>query len=162
MADKDLVEWAEKAAVEHLRGKLASGDFLLTQANTLLSILLVGIGGGLGYAVKLAEASALPPYTWGLAVATAWLSGVAVFLVAKCVVTRDTQVLFNEPKNLCPPGTALTLDEVVPFELENMQGRIERTNARNAGIAKWLDRCRYATIFTPVVFAIAAGAVAYQ
>lgn len=61
MAEKDLMEWAEKAAVEHLRGKLASGDFLLMQANTLLSILLVGSGGGLGYAVKLAEASALPP-----------------------------------------------------------------------------------------------------
>lgn len=90
MADHFLQESAEHADIENLCGKLATGDFLLGQANTLLSLLPVGIGGGLAYAVKLAEGTPAAAFVWGMAVSTLWLCFVALVLVTKCIVTRRT------------------------------------------------------------------------
>lgn len=156
MADQSLEEWAEKAGIENLRGRLATGDVLLAQANTLLSLLLVGIGGGLAYAVKLAESVAGAPFAWGMGAATAWLCLVASVLTVKCIVTRSTPALYNEPQNLCPPGTSMTLAEVRGHELENISNRIKAAVLRNAAVATWLDLCRYGAISTPVIFALAA------
>lgn len=161
MADNHLQEWTEKAGLENLRGRLATGDFLVTQANTLLSILLVGIGGGLAYAVKLADAPNPSPFVGGMVLVTAWLCVVAAVLTSKCIVTRETPMLYNEPKNLFQPDLKLTLDEVRGFELKNIQGRIEAAKKRNATVATWLDRCRYAAIAAPAAFILGAVAAAY-
>lgn len=160
MPDPTLEEWAEKAGIENLRGRLATGDFLTVQASTLLSLLLVGIGGGLAYAVKLAETAATTPFVWGMVASTLWLCLVAAILMAKCIKTRDTPALFNEPLNLCPPGTTLSLPEVRRHELENISARIKQATERNAGVAAWLDKCRNAAIVTPLVFGLAAAIAA--
>jgi len=55
MAEWNYADWAEKAGNENLKHRLGTGDVLLAQANTLLTVLLTGIGGGLSYAVKLTE-----------------------------------------------------------------------------------------------------------
>ncbi|MEH3087705.1 MAG: hypothetical protein PGN26_14490 [Xylophilus ampelinus] len=162
MSRTEVQEWAEKAGIENLKGRLATGDFLLTQANTLLSILLVGIGGGLAYAVRLAEGASASVYSWGMAGATVWLCVVAAVLTAKCIVTRDTPVLYNEPKNLFNPEHEHTLMEMRGFELKNIQARIKDVGTRNADVAKWLDRCRYAAIATPLAFIAAVCAAVYR
>lgn len=160
MGEWSYVEWAEKAGIENLRGRLATGDVLLAQASTLLSLLLAGMGGALAYAVKLIDTGPVSPVAWAAAAVSAWLAVVAVVLMARCIVTRETQALYNEPGNIYKPDLSLSPDAIRGFELENIQRRIEQTKARNEAVARWLDRCRYAAIATPLVFAIAAWAVA--
>ena len=154
MGDWNYAEWAEKAGLENLKGRLATGDVLLAQANTLLSILLVGLGGGLAWVVRMLEAGALAALGKGMVVVTAWLAWVAVVLVLRCIATRTTQVAYNEPANLYQPSLGLTEAEVRAFEMENVQQRINATKRRNREVACWLDRCRYAAISTPVWFAV--------
>lgn len=148
------LEWAEKSAIENLRGRLATGDMLLTQANQLLALLLAGMAGALAYGAKVFQQGA-GPLEWGAATIAAWLAAAAITLTHKCIATRVTQMLFNEPKNLLQPGYALP--QMRAFELENLQARIEATKARNSNVAWWLDRCRYAAALTPAVFALGAG-----
>ena len=153
----NYAQWAEHAAMEHLKGRLQTGDVLLAQANTLLSLLLVAIGGALAYAAALFEPEgAASPMAWGMAAVVAWLVVVAVNLVVNCIVTRPTTTLYNEPRNIYRPDLGLSEDQIRGFELDNVQIRIDRTKARNAVVAYWLDRCRYAAIATPFVFVVSA------
>lgn len=147
--------WAYETGIENLRGRLQTGDHLLAQANTLLTIVLAGVGGGLalGGAIFTPEAS---PLAWGAAISVAWLAVVGVFLAHWCIVTKQTEVLHNEPSNIHRPDLGLSEQEALAFEIENIQGRIEKTKKRNAGVALWLDRCRYGVIATPVWFAATA------
>jgi hypothetical protein len=87
---------------------------------------------------------------------TVWLAWVAVVLLWRCIATRETQVLYNEPANIYKPELNLTADQVRGYEMDNVQARINATIVRNAGVAFWLDRCRYAAIATPLVFTLAA------
>ena len=91
-----------------------------------------------------------------MAAVVAWLVVVAVNLVVNCIVTRPTTTLYNEPRNIYRPDLGLTEDAIRGFELDNVQARIDRTKHRNAAVAYWLDRCRYAAIATPFVFAVSA------
>lgn len=153
----NYAQWAESAAVENLKGRLQTGDVLLAQANTLLSLLLVAMGGALAYAVKLFEPqSAASPMAWGMAAVVAWLVVVAVNLMLHCIVTRPTPTLYNEPRNIYQPTLNLSEADIRGFEMQNMQLRIDRVRERNAQVAFWLDCCRYAAIATPPVFAVAA------
>lgn len=153
----NYVQWAENAAMENLKGRLQTGDVLLAQANNLLSLLLVAIGGALAYAAKLFEPEpSAAPMAWGMAAVVAWLVVVAVNLVVNCIVTRPTTTLYNEPHNIYRPALGLSEEEIRGFELDNVQVRIDRTKDRNAAVAYWLDRCRYAAIATPFVFVVSA------
>lgn len=153
----NYAEWAERNGREHLRGRLATGDYLTVQANTLLSIVLAGIGAMLVYGTRIFDsASRVGPLEWGSAVCAAWLCAVAVVLSFRCIVTRETQVLFNEPVNIYKPELKHSRDEILSFEIENLQIQIDKTKLRNANVARWLDICRYAAIGTPAVFAVAA------
>jgi hypothetical protein len=156
MADWNYAEWAEKAGTENLKNRMDSGDVLLTQANTLLSILLVGIGGGMSYALKLAETGGGSVQLWGAAGATAWLSWVAAVLVFKCIATRETEVLGASPASVYKPDLCLTEVQVRGYFMDLVQDRIAFTIERNKAVAYWLDRCRFAVIATPVVFTLAA------
>lgn len=159
MAEWNYEEWAEKAGIENLKHRLATGDVLLAQANTLLSILLVGVGSALGLAIKLLEPVQQPGVAvtvWGAAATTVWLACVAAILVWRCIATRETEVPYNAPKNIYKPELGLSEKELRAYEMENIQSRINFTADRNQAVAYWLDRCRYAAIFTPAVFAFAA------
>jgi len=156
MAEWNYAEWAEKAGIENLKHRLATGDVLLAQANTLLSILLVGIGGGLSYAMKLADSGAVAAPTWGAAAATAWMVWVAAVLVHQCIATRETEVLGSSPLNVYKPSLDLTEEQVHIHFMQQLQDRIVFTKTRNRMVAYWLDRCRYASIATPLIFGLAA------
>lgn len=157
---KKYVEWVERTAFEALKARLATGDMLLAQANTLLSIILVGIGGAMAYGIKVFDAGAALPVVWGSAAAAVWLAAAGAVLVVKCITTRETQALYNEPGNLLlalnDDGTLkYPADRLKRHELDNVQGRIEKTKRRNASVAAWLDRCRIITVATPAPFIVA-------
>lgn len=156
-ATKDAahIEWAEKTGLENLKGRLATGDVMLAQANQLLAILIAGIGGAIALGNKIFTPAAGAAETASIATAI-WLALIAALLTRQCIATRWTQVLHNEPKSLYPPVNGHSMLEIKEFELENIQVRIERTKLRNIGVAIWLDRCRYATAATPLIYAIAA------
>lgn len=156
MAEWNYAQWAEAAGIENLKGRLATGDVLLSQANTLLGLLLVGVGGGLGYAMKLAEPGGATPAAWGAAGATVWMAWVAALLVWFCIATRETEVLCNEPRNIYKPDLGLSEQQIRGYEMEHIQSRINFTKGRNRAVACWLDRCRFAAIVTPAVFVLAA------
>lgn len=155
------LDWAEKAAVEHLRARLATGDTLLAQSNQLLALLLAGMSGALAVGAKVFEPNT-SAIAWGAAAVSIWLATVAVTLTLKAIATRPTQLLFNEPKNLyrAELAEAYSFAQMREFELQNIQARIDETRLRNLNVAWWLDRCRYAATATPLVFAIAAIAAA--
>lgn len=164
MTNKDYLDWVEKAAIENLRGRLATGDVLLAQSNTLLSLLLVGIGGSLAYLVKLLDGAAASPLIVGMAAVAVWLFFVAAMLAFHCLFTRETQLLYNEPRHLSNDRLKVLnfkLEDLRGFELENIQGRIEATKTRNQCVAMWLDRCRAGAIATPLIFTVTALGVAY-
>lgn len=209
MSEWNYLEWAHAQAHENLKFRLATGDLLLAQANTLLTVLVVGIGGALSYAMQLAEAGPAKPAAWAAAAVVVWLCVVAVVLAFECVATRKSDVLGNEPDNIYVPenlsddpavlaggrelGDYLLSLERNParaaalakarrrigrpatfkaatikpsnqkqqiaslhFELGSLQRRITATKRRNGAVAWWLDRCRYATLATPIVFTISA------
>lgn len=160
MSDWNYAQWAAHRGDENLKHRLATGNVLLAQANTLLSILLLGMGGALGYAMRLADGAPYAVAAIGAAAVAAWLAVVAVLLVYRCIATRWTEVPYNEPKNVYKPELKLTADELLGFEMEGVQIRIDRTKLRNGTVAYWLDACRYAAIATPAVFITAVWVAA--
>jgi hypothetical protein len=160
MAEWNYAQWAETAGIENLKHRLATGDVLLSQANTLLSILLVGIGGALGLAIKVADGD-VSPLVVAAGAAALWMAWVSAVLVHQCIATRETEVVGSAPLNVYKPDLGLTEERVHFHFMEQVQSRIAYTITRNSDVAYWLDRCRYAAIGTPVIFGIAAW-VAYR
>lgn len=95
MTEMTYLDWVETAAFGNLKDRLDTGDLLLAQANTLLQLLLVGIGGALAYAMRLAEPGVAGAAAWGTAAVAAWLMGVAAVLTVRCIATRNTPALYN-------------------------------------------------------------------
>ncbi len=155
----EVLDVAEKAGFENLKERLATGDVLLAQANTLLSLLLAGIGGALAMGRTVFDDAPSPIHVWGAASVAAYWSIVAVLLVARCIMTRQTQVLYNEPRNLYRPESGWSVLKLRRAELGLLQARIQATKTRNSLVAWWLDRCRIASALAPVVFAATAVAV---
>lgn len=155
------LDWAEKAAMEHLKGRLATGDALHAQATQTLTLLLAAMTGALAIGAKVFDAGS-GPVQWGAAAVSAWLGCIAVVLTLRAIASRATQTLYNEPQNLYQSELAekYNLLELRSFELQNVQVRINLTKARNQNVAWWLDRCRYAAAATPLVFLVAALATA--
>jgi hypothetical protein len=152
---KSYLDWAEKAAMEHLKGRLATGDVLLTQANQLLNLLLAGMAGALAWGARVFTPQA-GSLEWGAAAVSAYLAIVAAALTHHCISTRPTQAQYNEPRNIYKPELNLDLDVARKHELDNVQERIDLTIERNRNVAKKLDQARYATALTPLVFVLAA------
>lgn len=155
MSSWNYIDWAEKAGMENLKGRIASGDALLSHANQLLTILLTGMAGALAWGVRIFSPGA-GPVEWGAAAVSAYLALLACLLVQRCIATRLTQTLHNEPKNVYRPDLNLSELEIRTFELENVQARIEATKTRNQRVAWWLDACRFAAAATPLIFAATA------
>ncbi|MDO9031757.1 MAG: hypothetical protein Q7V09_15090 [Hydrogenophaga sp.] len=160
-AEWTLIDWAEHNARENLKARLAAIDHLASQANGLLHLLLVGMGGALAYGVKVFDTGPAGPLVWGSAALCAWLAWIAVVLMINCITTQEQPVAYNSGKNLYQPEllTQYSTDQLRAFELENIDRRIDSAKQLNGRIAGWLDRCRYATVASPLVFSAAAALV---
>lgn len=157
MSDWNYAAWAEQAALGNLKQRLETGDVLLNQANTLLTLLLAGVGGSLALALQPLRAEGLAALSIAAGAVALWFSGIGSVLVWKCIATRETQMLHNEPANLYNPDwlQQYTPEQIVGSELTNLQQRIQATKRRNGSAAQWLDRCRFAAVATPLVFGLA-------
>lgn len=154
MTEWNYEEWAEKTSLENLKHRIATGDVMLAQANGLLSVLLIGMGGAISYGIKVFEPGPVAPSVWGAVAVAVWLMWIGIVLVFECIATRNTDVPGNEPDNIYQPEENPEGKGARKFELGSMQRRINSTKARNSAVAWWLDGCRYAALATPLVFLI--------
>lgn len=157
MSSPTLLDWAEKAAVENLKERLANLDQLRTQASSLLQLILVGIGGALTFAVKVFDPGPVGPLVAGALATVLWLCWVAAMLVWKCLATSRVPVVFNHPRNLYnDEAKRAGLDDWRERELQTLGNRIDGVKPIVESVGAWLDRCRYAAISTPLIFTLGA------
>jgi hypothetical protein len=157
----DVLDWAEKAGNENIKFRLQNSEALAKESAVMLTILITGLGGALALAMRYTEtATASEPIAAGAAAVSVWFMISAVTLVHQCIRTFDLPAPTNEPINLYQP--AFTLIQLREVELQNLQHRIEDVTRRNGRVARWLDRVRYWSVATPLVFIIVASAVAYS
>ena len=149
----DVLDWAERTGIEHLKERHESAKWIATQAGSTLTLLLAGVAASLAWAVRL-FGSERGPVEWGAAAFCVYLVGVAAVLVQRCMLVKAIDPIYNEPANLLHPGFELAAVRAV--ELRNIQQRIGNVAARNKATAMWLNRCRLATLASPAVFAAAA------
>jgi hypothetical protein len=157
----ELLDFAEKAGYENMRGHLAHAETLAKEASTTITLLLAGTGGALAYAVRWFDDGPKSPAVWGAVVVAFWLACLSTLLVLKCLRVVSTEMLYNEPMNLYKPELNLPMPEAREWELKNLQDRIQLMKLRNRPIAVWLDRLRIAAAFTPLPFIVVAGSAAY-
>lgn len=157
MTTPTLLDWAEKAAVENLKERLANLDQLRGQASSLLQLILVGIGGALTFAVKVFDPGPVGPLVAGALASVLWLCWVAALLVWRCLSTSRVPVVFNHPRNLYnDEAKQAGLDDWRERELQTLGNRIDGVKPIVESVGAWLDKCRYAAIATPLVFTLGA------
>ena len=149
--DKEKLDWIEKNALENLRSRINTADILAKEAQVTLTVLLAGIGAALGYAFK--DGSIASNISRSMLILSGYLMIIAGIVVFTCMMVVEIPMVTNEPQNLNGEKTKnLSLEEIRGYELENIQKRIDETRNRNDVTAKWLNRARALTVFSPVVF----------
>ena len=149
----EKIDWIEKQAAENLKFRLQICETLAKDANNLLMVLLTAIGAVVAYAIKNAGGGELNSLLVGAIALTAWLMVIATFLVFKCIMTSDLMPPGNDPKHLMLED--YTLEQIKGFELENVQNSINHTARRNQKTAYWLDKARFASVTSPLIFILA-------
>lgn len=130
-------------------------DSLRKESATTLTVILAGLGGALTYAAKVLEPQQAGPIAFAAAVLCVYLTCLAAGLVLRCMLVREIPAVYQSPLNLAQPG--FPIDEIREAELTNIEARIDDMLAINAGVARALRAIRILTVFSPVVFAIAAA-----
>jgi hypothetical protein len=157
MTTSTLLDWAEKAAIENLKERLANLDQLRAQASSLLQLILVGIGGALTFAVKVFDPGPVGPLVAGALATVLWLCWVATMLVWRCLATSRVPVVFNHPRNLYNDDAKQAgLDDWRARELQTLGNRIDGVKPVVESVGTWLDCCRYSAISTPLIFTLGA------
>lgn len=153
----EMLKWAEQAGAENMKFRVQSTEQLSKDANVTLTLLLTGVGGALAIVAKTLEAQSHQTFSVlaGAGVMAIWFMILGIMVLHWCIQTRPVQAPTNEPKNLFQPDYSLL--DLRKFELENLQERIELLTRRNAEVAAWLDRIRYASAASPLVFIIAVA-----
>lgn len=157
----DLLKWAEQAGAENMKFRAQNADQLTKDANTIVTLLLAGLGGAMAIGAKALEGPTHAPLAVlaGVAALAIWFMVLAGLTLHYCISTSDFPAPTNEPKNLFQPDFAL--DVLRKIELENLQVRIEQITKRNAGVAARLDRIRYACAASPIIFIVVVAASAH-
>lgn len=146
MPETKLLELVERAAYENLREHIGNADLIRKEANTTMALLLAGAGAALAY---VGNAVAMQPLMAAALSVSVYLFALAGLLNWKCLGLVAYPALYNEPGNLNHPEYAL--EQVRQWELENVQARIDEAAAINTRRSRWLNRCRYAAVATPLV-----------
>jgi len=148
---KDLLDWAEDAALKNLKSHHETADGLQKQSVTTLTVLLTGATGGLAFAIKGLE-QGLAWLAVGSSVFSIYLYILCATLVFNTLRVKRFPSIYNEPENLYQKN--YTLQELREAELDNIQKRIEEASSRNRQTASWLNRIRFAALASPVFFAL--------
>ncbi len=157
---KNLLLWAEKAAIENIKAHHASTDIIAKEAATTLTVFLAAMGGGFAFAMKALDSNG---WTWlavGASVFAGWFLVLSALLVTKCLKVRALPPMFNEPDNLYMPQHAYL--DVLESELKGFQRRIEAIGKENGRVVRWLNGLRLAAVLSPAPTALAAGCLAWS
>ena len=147
---KELLDWAEKAALENIKFHLQNSDNLAKEATTTLTVLLAGLGAALAYTLKALDSGIATTTTAGAAGMTLYLAALSGLLVFRCMKIAPIPAPTNEPRNLYQKG--FELDALREVELTNIQERIDQAVARNDGTTAWLNRVRLLAVLSPFIF----------
>lgn len=167
MNQQEKVEYlklVEQHSRAHAEFGVAVAEKLSKDSGALLSILIAGIGGGIALTIQLIkESSGYLELIFGLGVTTLYLTAIAVVLVVACIKTRHVYPPTNSPINMLAAldkkYESVSLSDAVKSALYAMDGPIDKNRQSNELVAKWLDRCRMATVLTPVVFVVTSVSV---
>lgn len=149
------LEWMETAGIENLKGRIATTDALAKESVNTLTVLLAGAGGSWAYALKILDEGATRGAVAACA-AGAWLTLLAMALVAACLIIRSIPAVYNQPGNLLrrqQSGESYTQWRI--GELRNIDVRIKRATARNNLTATRLNWIRILAIATPLLAGMA-------
>lgn len=150
----ELLDLAEKAGHENMRERIEVAGMIQREANTVMALLLAGAGTALAYA---GGDKGMNPGVTGAALAVCvYLFLLAGVLNSKCLAIAPYPSAFNEPKSLHKPE--YRVEQLREWELENLQHRIRDAAAINNRRGYWLNWCRKAAAFTPLVALLGWGA----
>jgi hypothetical protein len=147
----DLLDWAETAGIENLKGRRENAGHLLKEGVATFTILIAAATGGLAYVVKGLESE-----KWWLAsgagLFSAYMYVLGALLVIRVLRSGYLPALYNEPMNLYQKQYELNVLREV--ELKNIQARISETAERNDATAESLNRIRLWAVASPLAFVI--------
>lgn len=158
--NQELVDWVESNANESLKFSLGVTESLLKDATLLLNILLAGVGGSLAFLIPQLQAEKIQWLAYAIGASGIYLALVGALLLHKVIRTADLQTPGSLPSSLYQPEFSLV--EMKIAENENIEIKRGRALKRNTHMARWLDRCRYLTLATPVVFILTALAFSFH
>lgn len=162
MKDQERIDYL-KIVEQHARANaefgIASAEKLSKDSGTLLNMLIAGIGGGIALIVQLSKQSSwLPELMIGVSVVTAYLTAIAIVLMLTCIKTRKVYAPTNSPKNLLvaldKKYDEVGLGDAIKSILWTADETIDKNRQSNETLAQRLDRCRMATVLTPVVLVV--------
>lgn len=153
-----MVSWAEAAGVEELKRRHATLDNLRKESAATLTVLLAGLGGSLAYASKIAEPGPAGAIAFGAAALCVYLTYLAGGVVLRCMLIREIPPVTDLPRDMAQQGE--TLAELKKATIENQSDSILEMAQINARVNSDLRSFRTLTVFSPVVFAVAA--IAYK
>jgi hypothetical protein len=150
------LDWIEKAAIENLKGRVATADILAKEAVATLTVLLAGAGGGWALGLKLfddqASTSAVAAF-----IAGAWLTLLSMALVWFCMKIDAIPAVYNQPRQLLGRAAqGATFDEWRRHELDNIEERIRDAVKRNNKVASSLNWIRVLATLTPILSGVSA------
>lgn len=149
----ELIDWVEGQAKDNLLFRLNNLENLIKDANSVLLLLLAGIGASMAYGYKFYISTSYEEWLLISVLAVGiYLLVLANILISKCLKIDEIQPPSNEPDNLYQKEFDILL--LREIELKNIQERIDKATARNTITAIWLNRVKVAAASTPAVFII--------
>lgn len=153
-SDPEVLEWAEKAAIENLKFHGQCADALAREASTTLAVLLAGMGAALAHVIQALDRGSAGPLVGVSAALGLGLAVLGLLVVTRCMRIEALAAPTNEPGHLALPGFSVA--QLRRAELCNMQARILQAVARNERTTGWLNRARLWAVYA----VIAAGLLA--
>jgi hypothetical protein len=143
-----LLDWVEKAALENIKAQMQSADELKREANIALNVFLAGATASAAYSAK-----ALSDGLFAFGCAALLFASVLYVLCALdlyyCLWISDFPAPTNEPKRLLVKDE--DFESLRVAELNQMQIRIEKAQARNSVRAASLNFLRGAALLSPLI-----------
>jgi hypothetical protein len=151
MPDNDaMLEWAERMALENLRGHLGNLDAIKKETVITLSVLFAALAGCVAFLGQHVDGKHLQPLAWGALGGAVWLFGVCAALVVRCLRIADAPAITNLGTALYQPQ--FTLEQMRKAELANIDKRSEQARRRAVSDSDWINRLRVFALLAPLAF----------
>lgn len=150
-----IVEWAEKSGIENLKARYATSELLAKDAQSLLTVILAGVGGSLAFGLRVFDTWPPKASDVGAAVVCLYLICVGARLVHQGMKFKPYPSVHQSPENLVnDDNRGFSLHEMRLAELGNITERIDKATEINDGRAKLLNSVKTMALLTPLVFLV--------